>query len=122
MTNWIKLHKHDNWVGIIAGHLGTPNSFAWAGEDQFHAWLDIDTLNWIAVYAEAENEVIDEGQGIVRAYVYLAAASETPLTFGRRFRASFVDNRAANTFNGVSFETALASVTADVVKAFNLPM
>jgi hypothetical protein len=121
MTNWIKLHKDDNYIDIIKGELGTPNSLEWAGEDQFYAWLDIDTTNWIAVYADATQDVINEGGGTVRAYVHLAA-SETPLTFGRRFRTHFSDDRASLTFDGANFAMALEAVTAEVRRAFDLPI
>ena len=119
MTNWIKLFKGDSYIEIIKGHLGGPNSFEWFGETTFHAWLDIDTSNWVAVYSEGEDDNMFHGERLVRTYVFIGG-SETPLTFSRRLNLRYMNDSEAETYAKPVFAAALNAVAEEAVRTLHL--
>ena len=121
MTNWLKLERGDSYLQNIADVLGNPNSLTWSRNEAFHAWLDLDTSNWVAVFADAEEDSIRNGGGTVRTYLYLAAQKH-PVTFKDRLRVGYDDTPWSDTYGTKNFTTALTEVTGQAATVLGLPL
>lgn len=119
-ATWISLNSRDSYLAEIAKHIEDENSLAWSGTDEtFHAWLDIGTANWVAVYvATGQSEAWDQG-GYVKARAYIAPASHL-LTFAHRFSAPFAGHYLFEGSTEPTQAEALALVTSQVTAAFGI--
>lgn len=120
MATWISLNTRDSYLSEIAKHIEGENSLAWSGIDEtFHAWLDIETANWVVVYvATGQSEAWDRG-GYVKAKAYIAPADHV-LTFGRRFSAPFAGKYPFDGSTEPTQAEALALIASQVTAAFGI--
>jgi hypothetical protein len=120
VTNWLKLERGDSLVDDIADILGNPNSLNWLLGDTFHAWLDLDTSNWIVVFAAAEQDSLTDRGGVVETRLYLAAQNRQ-IHFKVRLRERYDDRQTSSMYGDSKFNSTLASVAAKAAVVFRLP-